>query len=111
MSAGGVVAAGIHQARLCRSLVRADHVHDALTVILHAEIGLHVELDHVLVEGLDLQARDRIGDPLLPELWERYGPPWPPRSRCATACARATRGLRMPAGWSPRERGGGRFKT
>ncbi len=65
MGAGVAVAANHRHAGQRRALLRADDVHDALAMVLHAEIGLHVELAHVLVERLDLQARDGVRDALV----------------------------------------------
>jgi hypothetical protein len=40
-----------------------DHMHDALTDVAHLELD-QAELVAIAVQGLDLNARDRIGDPL-----------------------------------------------
>ena len=44
------------------ALLRRDHVHDPLALVLHPEIGLDLELLDVAVEGVHLQARDGVGD-------------------------------------------------
>ncbi len=62
---GVAVPADDRHARQRGALLRPDDMHDPLPMVLHAEIGLHMELAHVLVERLDLQARDGIGDALV----------------------------------------------
>jgi hypothetical protein len=49
-----------------RPLLRADHVHDALALVQEGEIDLGAEFPDVRVQGLDLQARDRVLDALVP---------------------------------------------
>jgi hypothetical protein len=44
----------------------ADHMHDALALVLEREIGQRADFTDVGVQRLDLLARDRIGDALLP---------------------------------------------
>ena len=59
---GGVRVAADHgHARQGRALLRADHVDDALAHVVHLEFQ-DAEVLAVLVQGLHLQARDRIGD-------------------------------------------------
>jgi hypothetical protein len=41
-------------------------VHDALALVLEREVGQRADLADVAVEGLDLLARDRVEDALLP---------------------------------------------
>ena len=53
---GVAVAAHDGHAGQGQALLGADHVHDAATRIVHAEIG-HVELGDILLERLDLDAR------------------------------------------------------
>src|SRR5262245_58403684 len=48
------------------SLLRADHVDDALVAVAKREIRLRPETAHVGVERFDLQARGRVGDAVLP---------------------------------------------
>jgi len=55
------VAADDGHARQGRALLRADHVYDALTRVIHSKFEDR-ELPAVVVQGLHLQARHRIGD-------------------------------------------------
>ncbi len=61
---GGVrIAADHRHARQRRALLRADHVHDALALVVHLELR-DAEAVAVGVERVDLQPRDRVGDAL-----------------------------------------------
>ncbi len=57
------IAAHHRHTRQGRALLRADHVHDTLTLVVHAEFD-DVEVGAVLVECLDLQPRYRVFDAL-----------------------------------------------
>src|SRR5690606_38582353 len=69
-SAHGTVRAGVGvttnhgHARQGRALLRADNVHNALTHVVHAEFG-NAEFFAVGVQGIDLQARDRVFNTVL----------------------------------------------
>ena len=43
------------------ALLRTDNMHDTLTRVVHAELG-DAEVTAIRVQGLDLQARHRVGD-------------------------------------------------
>ncbi len=61
---GGVrITAYDRHARQRRTLFGADHVHDALARIIHSKLH-DAEFGTVAVEGLDLDSRDRVCDPL-----------------------------------------------
>ena len=55
------VAADHGHTRQGRALLRADDVHDPLAQVVHAELG-DTKFVAIAVQGLDLQARDRVGD-------------------------------------------------
>ena len=55
------IATDHRHARQGRTLFGADHVHDALTLVVHAEVG-QAEFFCVAIQRLHLQARDGIGD-------------------------------------------------
>ena len=55
------VAADDRHAGQGRTLLRADHMHDTLALVVHVEVGQAVMLG-VLVQRFHLQARDRIGN-------------------------------------------------
>ena len=53
------IAANHRHSRQGCALLRADHVHDPLTQVVHAEFG-HAVLVAIGVQGIDLKFRDRI---------------------------------------------------
>ncbi|MCY1243357.1 hypothetical protein D9M72_563690 [compost metagenome] len=57
------VAADHRHARQRRALLRPDHVHDALAVVVHLELG-DAKAVAVRVQRVDLQLRHRIGNAL-----------------------------------------------
>ncbi len=63
MRAGVRVAADHRHAGQGGALLRSDHVHDALAQVVHAEFG-DAELAAVVVQRIDLRARDRVVDAL-----------------------------------------------
>ncbi len=109
---GGVRIAAYHRhARQGRALLRPDHVHDALTRIVHTEFG-DAEYPAVLVQRFHLLARHRIVDAPRRGRWSaRCGRAPPAHCRCATACAPPGAALRRPAGWSLRAPDAGRYRA
>jgi len=65
MRAGMRIAADDSHARQRRTLLRPDHMHDALPLVEEREIDLRTEFLDVCIQGLDLQTRDRVLDTLL----------------------------------------------
>src|SRR5262249_7510957 len=69
--AGMGVAANDSHSRQGRAVLRADDVNDPLAQVTKWEVSLGAELADVAIERVDLDARSRIGNALLPVLGRR----------------------------------------
>ena len=111
---GGVrIAADDRHAGQRRALLRADHVDDALALVVHTGTRRRRRTRRMLASSVSTcSLRDRVGDAVV-------------AGRSSARCGRRPRrladapdlaagqlaGLRRPAGWSPRAPGGGRCRA
>ena len=108
---GVAVAADDGHAGQREALLRPDDVDDALAVVELVEI-LDAELARRSSASVSTWiARFRIVDAAARGRWSaRCGRRRPASSAARAPCGRPCAGPRRPAGWSPRGRGGGRYR-